>query len=124
MSNYKISCSFGEIIDKISILMIKKKKCTNHEQSQNIEHELTTLTQENPLSNTHDELFDKLKQVNKILWELEDKIRDKSKNKQFDNTYIHIAELIHKNNDLRAKIKYEINTKYRSSIIEEKIYSE
>ena len=56
----------------------------------------------------------------KKLWILENIIREKSKNKTFDDTYIKIAEAIHKTNDERCKIKKLINIKYNSELIEEK----
>ena len=95
----QISCSFGELIDKITILKIKSKKISNITFLKNVNLELDTLQKENPLSNVTDDLFDKLQTINEILWMLEDVIREKSKNNIFDNTYITIAESIHKTND-------------------------
>lgn len=120
----KISCSVGEIIDKISILQIKSNKITNTESKKNVEHELSILISENPVSNNDDILFDKLKKVNEKLWVLEDLIRDKSKKCEFDQLYINVSESIHKTNDERCRIKKEINIKYKSDIIEEKGYNQ
>lgn len=118
----KISCSFGEIVDKITILRIKSKKITNIQALKNINLELKTIQDENPLTNTKDNLFDKLHKINLKLWILEDIIREKSINKIFDDTYIQIAESIHKTNDERCNIKKLINIKYNSELIEEKSY--
>ena len=118
----KVSCSIGELIDKISILNIKLEKSDN-EKKNNISKELNILNSENPISNINDSLFSELEQINKKLWELEDNIRIKSKNKEFDDKYIEICEDIHKTNDIRYIVKRKINTKYSSELKEEKIYS-
>ena len=121
----KISCSFGEVIDKISILKIKLKKSYEIEsigQIDNIQNELTILETEIPMTKQEDELFDELSKINNKLWILEDTIRDKSSKNEFDYEYINIAELIHKTNDDRFRVKKEINLKYCSKIIEEKLY--
>ncbi|MBI96442.1 hypothetical protein CL656_04785 [bacterium] len=118
----KISCSFGEIIDKITILKIKLSKANKNETIKNIKNELETITKETPLSTNNDTLFDELHIINNKLWILEDLIREKSKNKIFDDNYILISENIHKYNDERYNIKKKINLKYDSTLIEEKIY--
>ena len=84
----KISCSFGEIIDKITILNIKKNKINNNESLKNISLELETIKKEIPMVNKKDKLFDKLYEINNKLWILEDLIRSKSKNKCFDKQYL------------------------------------
>ena len=122
----KISCSVGELIDKITILNIKLKKSEkseNNEIRDNILKELTCLTNENPISETKDDLFVELSKINNKLWILEDNIRLKSKNKEFDDKYIEMAERIHITNDERYTIKKKINTKYSSDLKEEKIYA-
>jgi len=121
-----VSCSFGEVIDKISILKIKQRKANeinNVECLKNIETELKILEEENPLSKKVDVLFDDLAIINGKLWVLEDLIRDKSSKKEFDEKYIEFAEKIHKTNDMRCQTKKAINLKYGSEIIEEKIYN-
>ena len=120
--NCKISCSFGEIVDKVTILKIKKQKATNQDALFNIQTELGLIEQDNPQINTKDKLFDILYNTNMKLWELEDEIRIKSYQKQYDAEYIQCAESIHATNDLRYKIKQKINVKYNSLIKEEKIY--
>ena len=122
----KISCSVGELIDKITILNIKLKKSEKSEKNEirdNILKELTCLTNENPISETKDDLFVELSKINNKLWILEDNIRLKSKNKEFDDKYIEMAERIHITNDERYTIKKKINTKYSSELKEEKIYA-
>ena len=118
----KISCSFGEIVDKVTILKIKKSKAINEIALGNITKELTIISQENPQVNTDDILFTQLSKINNELWCLEDLIREKSRTKEFDSDYIKYAELIHKTNDERYLIKKQINEKYKSNLKEEKIY--
>lgn len=117
-----ISCSVGEIIDKITILKIKKKKATDASAIKNITHELNTIELQLPLSKNEDPLFEKLYEINNKLWVLEDLIRKKSRNKEYDKNFINYAESIHETNDERYNIKKKINIKYKSDIIEEKIY--
>ena len=84
--------------------------------------EIELLTNDCPIIKTNDDLFLLLKSINNKLWNYEDDIREKGQNKEFDQTFINIATNIHKTNDLRYKIKRQINEKYNSNIIEEKIY--
>jgi hypothetical protein len=119
----KISCSFGEVVDKMTILKIKLKKATDEEALRNIKNELDSILFETPLVSCDDDLFDELYYVNNRLWVLEDLIRAKSKNKSFDEEYISYAEDIHVTNDKRYRIKREINEKYDSELKEEKVYA-
>jgi len=114
-----IECSFGEIVDKYTILKIKTIKATDPIQKANIKKELDVVSKN---IKNDDELFDKLLQINKELWDLEDTIRFKSHAKEFDINYINCAENIHQTNDKRAHIKRLINNKYKSDLVEEKIY--
>lgn len=119
-----ISCSFGDVVDKVTILKIKLQKIKNEEALKNIKHELDTIQTEIPLVKEKDILFITLHKINEKLWDLEDIIREKSKNKLFDNSYIQTAESIHATNDSRCNLKRTINMKYNSEIIEEKSYKE
>ena len=117
----KISCSFGEIVDKVTILKIKKGKAKDKNILRNIVKELVVITKENPSVSQNDKLFQELSEINKQLWTLEDNIREKGE-KEFDQDYIKYAELIHKTNDKRYLLKKQINEKYNSYLREEKIY--
>lgn len=123
-----ISCSFGEIIDKITILQIKQKKATNIEQQKNITMELNALLEDTQqfikFTMSDDVWFQDLFKINNKLWILEDLIRDKSQKKEFDEKYIEYAESIHVTNDERYQIKRKINEKYNSTMKEEKIYKQ
>ena len=69
-----------------------------------------------------DEIFFQLKSINLTLWDIEDKIRIKEKNKEFDNQFIELARSVYLNNDRRAETKKELNIMFNSEIIEEKSY--
>ena len=118
-NKYFIQCSYGEIIDKYTILKIKLSKSTDEKQTINIKTEFDELQK---YIKNDDILYEKLFEINKKLWILEDTIRYKSKKKEFDKLYIDCAEKIHITNDERYNIKKQINEKYNSYIIEEKIY--
>ena len=117
--------SLGELIDKITILEIKKEKIKG-KQLQNIIKEYTSLNKilkENNLK-IEDRLVNNLKIINNSLWDIEDQIRKKEKYKEYDKDFIELARSVYKKNDTRASIKKEINRKYNSEIIEEKSYEE
>ena len=90
----------------------------------NVDKELKLL--QNILQDTNMEidivLINNLKEVNKNLWEIEDKIRIKDSKNEFDQEFIDLAKSIYKENDKRATLKKEINLKYGSFLIEEKSY--
>ena len=69
-----------------------------------------------------DEIFLQLKSINLTLWDIEDKIRIKEKNKEFDNEFIKLARSVYLNNDRRSETKKELNIIFNSEIIEEKSY--
>ena len=115
--------SLGELLDKITILEIKKTKiCGNKLENIKKEYFLLNEILEEININLDNKLFLELKKVNKILWKLEDEIREKEILKVFDEEFINLARDIYKSNDLRSKIKREINILYYSGIIEEKSY--
>jgi len=119
----KISCSFGEIIDKVSILNIKQRYIRDAVALDHVRKEISIIKSENPMVEEPDALFTELSIVNQTLWNLEDNIREKSKKKEFDKQYIEYAEQIHIQNDKRYSIKTKINEKYNSYLKEEKIYN-
>ena len=117
--------SIGELVDKITILEIKKNKLQNS-KLENVLKELSylkRLMEKNKIEIT-DDLFFQLKEVNLSLWNIEDQIRIKEKNKEFDNTFIELARSVYFKNDKRAEIKKSINRLSNSEITEEKFYSE
>jgi hypothetical protein len=121
----KIEVSHGEIVDKLTILQIKKENITDPIKLENIikEHDYLFLVVENDLGiSTLSPEYLELLSVNKKLWIIEDDIRDKERQKKFDFDFINLARSVYYTNDVRAKIKKEINLKYSSGFIEEKSY--
>tara|TARA_B100000886_G_scaffold321973_1_gene264612 strand:+ start:312 stop:713 length:402 start_codon:yes stop_codon:yes gene_type:complete len=118
-----VPISIGELIDKITILEIKKDELKNL-KLKNILKELSFLREvlEKNSIFIPDEIFLQLKSINLTLWDIEDKIRIKEKNKEFDNEFIELARSVYLNNDRRSEIKKVLNIKFNSEIIEEKSY--
>lgn len=118
--------SFGELIDKITILEIKKQYAQDPIKLKNIEYELTVLQKTlAPFVNSSAELApltQALKEVNKKLWIIEDEIRIKEKKMEFDDEFIELARSVYYTNDTRAELKRALNELLGSQIIEEKIY--
>ena len=117
--------SIGELIDKITILEIKKNKLQNS-KLENVLKELSFLRK---LMAKHqieitDNLFTQLKEINLKLWNIEEQIRIKEKNKEFDNIFIELARSVYFTNDKRSEIKKRINRLSNSEITEEKSYAE
>ena len=124
LSSFLAPVSLGELIDKITILEIKKIQMTGIKQK-NVDKELRllkNLIQDKSLEIDID-LINNLKEVNKNLWEIEDNIRIKEKNQEFDKEFIELARSVYKENDKRASIKKEINLQYHSELVEEKSYN-
>ena len=117
--------SIGELVDKITILEIKKNKLQKS-KLENVLKELSylrRLMKKNKIEIT-DDLFTQLKEINLTLWNIEDQIRIKEKNKEFDNIFIELARSVYFKNDKRAEIKKRINQLSNSEITEEKSYAE
>ena len=123
----KIEVSNGEILDKITILVIKSKKITDPTKLKNINNELDELKpfldivnyESNSMVNS---LVKELELVNEKLWNVEDKLRDKERSKQFDDEFIKLARDVYFTNDERAKIKKHLNEVTNSKLVEEKSY--
>lgn len=121
----KIEVSNGEILDKLSILEIKSRKILDEDKLINVEIERRSLLPMYGLISTTEEIrskFDDLIKVNSMLWEIEDKIREKEYKKEFDNEFIELARSVYKTNDVRSSIKKEINILSNSNLVEEKSY--
>ena len=119
-----IKVSIGEIVDKLSILNIKKNNITEESKLFNIITEYNYLYDVvfNQLKIESDD-FNNLLLVNESLWKIEDDIRDKERDKVFDIEFIELARSVYTTNDKRAEIKKKINLKYGSLFVEEKSYS-
>ena len=118
--------SAGELIDKITILEIKKAKITNKEKLVDVEKELSSLNQTMKKFIPDENLINKykinLKEVNLRLWDIEDGKRLAEKNNDFGEKFIELARNVYKFNDERAKIKLAINSALGSNIREVKSY--
>jgi hypothetical protein len=121
----KIEVSHGEIVDKLTILQIKKENITDPSKLDNIvkEYDYLLSVVENDLGiSTLSPEYLELLSINKELWVIEDDIRDKERIKEFDDDFIKLARAVYYTNDVRAKIKKEINLKHSSGFVEEKSY--
>ena len=118
--------SAGELIDKITILEIKKAKIANKEKLIDIEKELSSLNQTMkkyiPDENLIKKYIDDLREINLKLWDIEDGKRQAEKNNDFGKKFIELARNVYKFNDERAKIKLAINSALGSNIKEVKSY--
>ena len=118
--------SAGELIDKITILEIKKDKISNAEKLANVQKELSSLNETLkifiPDQSKIINFKENLKKINLELWEIEDKKRFAEKNKKFDEKFIELSRNVYKFNDERAKLKLAINNTLGSNIKEVKSY--
>ena len=127
MNKIIVEVSVGELLDKISILEIKREKIKDTEKLKFIENEhliLKDQLEKNVKSDDKlDKLFQNLKEINARLWIIEDDKRDCEKNKDFSEKFIKLSRDVHFLNDDRAKIKLEINNHTGSIIKEIKEYT-
>ena len=118
-----IPVSIGELIDKITILKIKIEKFEDLEKKQKCKDEyllLLKIVQENKFH--YPEEIDELQKVNQKLWNIENSIRQKTINNDFDDEFIELAQDSFRTNEARAKIKWKINKLADSELIEQKLW--
>lgn len=118
--------SIGELLDKISILEIKKFKIKDECKQKLILNEYKLLNKQKKkikLKKNVIKLYNQLIKINLKLWNIEDKIRKFEKNKKFNREFISLARNVYKFNDKRSKIKLSINMLTKSNIVEVKSYS-
>ena len=119
--------SLGELVDKISILMIKKKNISDSIKLQHVNKELEFLQKTLKKYISEDEINDfllALVNINSKLWDIEDDIRECERKKLFDQTFIDLARSVYFTNDERAKVKNDINKTFGSELVEVKSYEE
>ena len=118
-----VPVSWGELIDKITILEIKRKRLDGAARA-NTATELALLQDAaRPVwSDALRELSDRLKTINEALWEIEDRIRGKEAAGAFDAEFVELARSVYRTNDARAEIKRQINLHLGSALVEEKRY--
>ena len=122
-----IPISLGELIDKISILLIKEKNISDEKKLSKIREELSLLKKTlNHIINDNNikNYLNKLVEINTKLWKIEDDIRDCERSKKFDKIFIDLSRSVYITNDKRSQIKNEINKKFDSAIVEVKSYKQ
>ena len=119
--------SLGELVDKISILIIKQKNITDETKLDHVKKELDFLqktlmnyVQQEEINNYLQNLIN----INSKLWNIEDDIRECERKKLFDQTFIDLARSVYFTNDERAKVKNDINKTFGSELVEVKSYEE
>ena len=119
--------SLGELVDKISILIIKQKNITDETKLDHVKKELDFLqktlmnyVQQKEINNYLENLIN----INSKLWNIEDDIRECERKKLFDQTFIDLARSVYFTNDERAKVKNDINKIFGSELVEVKSYEE
>jgi hypothetical protein len=117
--------SLGELVDKISILKIKKKNIFDNKKLNFINEELLLL-EKTLLESVNDEeikeFLSELELINSKLWKIEDDIRDCERNNKFNQKFIDLARDVYFTNDKRSEIKLNINKHYGSKLVEVKSY--
>ncbi len=122
-----VEVSIGEILDKLTILGIKKDRISDPEKLIHIEREYDILKDKSNVYLNSEEvrnLFEKLIEVNSRLWTIEDDLRDLESQKRFDDEFVQNARMVYMTNDLRFKIKNKINQITNSGVQEQKGYKE
>src|SRR5258705_448976 len=126
--NPSVPVSWGELLDKVTILEIKAQKLTSETALANVRHELELLTlfaqKAMGLDTEIPRLKAALKEINETLWQIEDDIREKEAAKSFDAEFVRLARAVYRTNDARGRLKGEINALLKSAITEEKQYSQ
>ncbi len=119
-----VPVSWGELIDKITILTIKREKIRDLVKQRNVVTELELLIGVRDLAlqptPDHRALFEALEAVNRVLWDIEDAIRGHEARQDFGPEFIALARSVYRENDRRSAVKRQINELLGSDIVEEK----
>jgi hypothetical protein len=128
MSLIQTPVSYGELIDKITILEIKSRRMRDEAKLANVRNELDLLsaTWANDAASRTDIGAERasLLAVNELLWDIEDEIRLKERAQDFGHEFIELARAVYFRNDERAAFKRAINLKLGSELVEEKSYQD
>jgi Family of unknown function (DUF6165) len=122
-----IPVSVGELIDKLSILQVKKNNIKDNKKLSEVEKEFNVLndfSKEFFQNKEIDEIYKSLIEVNSKLWDVEDKLRIFEKNQKFDQEFIELARLVYYTNDERFSLKNKINQMTNSELKEQKSYED
>lgn len=123
----EVPVSVGELLDKLSIIHIKKKKISDLNKLTYVDKEFKILdnicgkflVEEKPIF-----LYNELIKINEKLWDIEDRIRSLEDQKKFDSEFIEVARSVYFTNDERFRIKNELNFYFNSDLVEVKQYKE
>ena len=128
MSLIQVPVSYGELIDKLTILEIKSARISDPAKLANVRKELELLDgtwQRDPAAATDiSDLWAQLRTVNERLWVVEDDLRILEKAQRFDAEFVRLARSVYFENDERARVKREINQRLGSTLVEEKSYQD
>lgn len=121
-----VPVSWGELLDKITILQIKAERIADPAKRDNVERELVALNQvvtdAGELPAGAEPLIRQLRSVNESLWDIEDEIRDCERDKSFSGRFVELARAVYHTNDQRAAFKRQLNDLLGSELVEEKSY--
>lgn len=121
-----VEVSWGEMLDKVTILQIKEERIGDPAKVANVKKELAALSEHHQQALARGpevvKLMGELKAINEELWEIEDEIRDCERRKEFQGRFIELARAVYFTNDRRAAVKRQLNDALGSNIVEEKSY--
>jgi hypothetical protein len=121
-----VPVSWGELLDKITILEIKAQRIADTAKRENVERELSALNAvvsgAGSLTEAARPIVDRLRGVNEALWDIEDEIRDCERAKDFGPRFVELARAVYHTNDQRAAFKRDLNYLLGSELVEEKSY--
>ncbi len=125
--NLLVQISAGELLDKLTILEIKRENIADDAKTANVAREYAALSEVVEREIGADPeiswLRAELKEINAELWRIEDDIRDRERQASFGAEFIALARAVYRTNDRRAELKHRINLVTRSDLIEEKSYA-
>lgn len=121
-----IAVSPGELIDRLTILQIKRARISDPDKLRNINqaHDALSgvLSAAIPTTPRLAELSEELRAVNEVLWQAEEDLRDHERRQNFDGRFIDVARTVYITNDRRSELKRQIDQLLGSSLVEEKFY--
>lgn len=122
-----VPISWGELIDKLTILAIKNRQLTESQALANVQRETELLQSIYERDCGHKDAIApfvaELQQINQALWDVEDALREKERDKIFDESFVQLARRVYQCNDQRARVKKLINEALGSELVEEKSYA-
>ena len=124
----KVECPLGDIVDRVTILLIKAEKIANAEAVAHVKRELQTIQSawadegHPPMERLSD--WSALREVNGALWVIEDDLRDMERDGEFGDRFVQTARAVYFTNDKRAALKKSINEALGSRLVEQKSYTD